>query len=122
MARDRGSRSQHRSTHGKTEGGAVWLYGLHAVRAALENPRRKVRRALVTERIAEELRAPLTKLKPEIYAPDAMARLLPQGAVHQGAALLCEPLPPLDLEDALSERPPGSRIVAVLDQVTDPHN
>jgi 23S rRNA (guanosine2251-2'-O)-methyltransferase len=122
MARDRGSRSQQRSVQGRSEGGGVWLYGLHAVRAALENPHRQIRRAVVTERAAEELRGPLARLKAEIYAPDAMTRLLPQGAVHQGAALLCEPLPALDLEDALSARPPGSRIVAILDQVTDPHN
>jgi len=51
-----------------------------------------------------------------------VSRLLPHGAVHQGAALLCELLPELDLEDVLKTAPPGRRLVAVLDQVTAPHN
>jgi 23S rRNA (guanosine2251-2'-O)-methyltransferase len=42
--------------------------------------------------------------------------------VHQGVALLCEPLPALDLEAALEAVQPSRRIVAVLDQITDPHN
>src|SRR6266480_4787162 len=55
-------------------------------------------------------------------APDSISRMLPPGAVHQGVALLCEPLPALDLEDVLAGARPGPRLVAVLDQVTDPHN
>ena len=33
----------------------LWLYGLHAVRAALTNPRRKVKRAVLTARAMEEI-------------------------------------------------------------------
>jgi 23S rRNA (guanosine2251-2'-O)-methyltransferase len=58
----------------------------------------------------------------EILTPDAISRALPQGSVHQGIALLCDPLPGLNLEDELGLKPPGERLVAVLDQVTDPHN
>jgi 23S rRNA (guanosine2251-2'-O)-methyltransferase len=48
-------------------------------------------------------------------------RLLPRGAVHQGVALLADPLPGLDLEEAAA--PSGeSALVVVLDRVTDPHN
>lgn len=98
-----------------------WLYGLHAARAALTNPRRKVRRAVLTDRARDELSRELGGVPAENASPDQVARLLPAGSVHQGAALLCEPLPQLELETALeSARTP--RIVAVLDQVTDPHN
>lgn len=117
MSREKKARQPSRS-----EGGGFWLYGLHAVKAALANPRRKIRRAAFTERAREEIRPTRSGLKIETYAPDALARLLPHGAVHQGAALLCEPLPALDLEDALATAPKGPRIVAVLDQITDPHN
>jgi 23S rRNA (guanosine2251-2'-O)-methyltransferase len=104
---------------------SFWLYGLHAARAALNNPRRKIRRVLVTDRAQAELGQALAK--PDIgpiamAAPDSISRMLPPGAVHQGVALLCEPLPALDLEDALTQAKPGPRLVAVLDQVTDPHN
>src|SRR5262249_28273543 len=95
--------------------------GLHAVRAALLNPRRKVKRVVLTDRAKEELGAALKGSQVEIAAPETIARFLPAGAVHQGTALLCEPLPALSLEDAI-ENAPSPRLVAVLDQITDPHN
>jgi 23S rRNA (guanosine2251-2'-O)-methyltransferase len=100
----------------------LWLYGLHAVRAALANPRRKLKRAVLTERAKEEIGAKLLgRIRHEVADGDAVARLLPPGAVHQGAALSCEPLPKLGLEDALAPSP-RRRIVLVLDQISDPHN
>ena len=66
----------------------LWLYGLHAVRAALANPRRKLKRAILTARAAEEIGAKLLgRVRHEIADGDAVARLLPAGAVHQGVAL-----------------------------------
>jgi 23S rRNA (guanosine2251-2'-O)-methyltransferase len=111
-------------SHGGS-GGPFWLYGLHAVRAALANPQRKIRRAVLTSRAAAELgAAALAKVSPETVAPEAMGRFVPTGAVHQGVALLCDPLPDRDLEEVLPEPEGGAkrRIVAVLDQITDPHN
>jgi 23S rRNA (guanosine2251-2'-O)-methyltransferase len=100
-------------------GGRFWLYGIHAAKAALANKRRKYHRILVTERTLELLPPGVSA---ETLPPDAISRLLPQGAVHQGIALLCDPLPALVLEDAVELKPPGGRLVVVLDQVTDPHN
>lgn len=104
-----------------TEGKAFWLYGVHAAKAALANPQRKVQRAVLTARGADELRGALRGIRVEPAAPEAISKLLPVGAVHQGIALLCEPLPQLDLETVLAQTQ-GARIVAVLDQITDPHN
>lgn len=106
---------------GKPEGG-LWLYGLHAVRAALANPQRKVKRALVTARAAEEIGPKLLgRVRHETVDMDAINRVLPQTAVHQGVALLCDPLPRIDIAEAVkpSER---RRVVLVLDQISDPHN
>lgn len=106
---------------GKAESG-LWLYGLHAVRAAIANPRRRVKRAVLTARAAEEIGEELLgRVRYEIVEIDAVHRLLPQTAVHQGVALLCEHLPGITLADALkpSER---RRVVLVLDQISDPHN
>ncbi len=126
----------------KSQGG-LWLYGIHAVKAALNNPRRKVHRLVLTPRAAEELgRETLRKFHPELAEMEAISRLLPTGSVHQGAAALCDPLPARDLSEVLSQPPHrlasrGSlspnggegqgegeqkRIVVVLDQLTDPHN
>jgi 23S rRNA (guanosine2251-2'-O)-methyltransferase len=54
--------------------------------------------------------------------PDAIGRLLPHGAVHQGAALEAAPLKALALDEVLEQPAEGRRIVLVLDQLSDPHN
>jgi 23S rRNA (guanosine2251-2'-O)-methyltransferase len=127
FGRHRGHGGEHHAPHAPRQersdqagsSGRVWLYGTHAAKAALANPRRNIHRILATDR-TQELLPPRTSA--EILTPDAISRLLPQGSVHQGIALLCDPLPGLNLEDELGLKPPGGRLVAVLDQVTDPHN
>jgi 23S rRNA (guanosine2251-2'-O)-methyltransferase len=100
-----------------------WLYGLHAVEAALANPARKLHRAVLTARAAQALESKLTgRVRVEPADAVAIARLLPQGAVHQGAALSCDPLPARHLDEVLAGPKQGRRIVLVLDQLSDPHN
>jgi 23S rRNA (guanosine2251-2'-O)-methyltransferase len=53
--------------------------------------------------------------------PGAIGRAVPREAVHQGLALLVDPLDELDIHDAI-EGAASPRRVIVLDQVTDPHN
>ena len=108
---------RHRAPEG------LWLYGTHAVTAALSNPRRKVLRAVLTERAAQEIGAKLlARVKHDIVDMNGVGRVLPEGAVHQGVALQCEKLPKLDLEEILEAPTQKRRIVVVLDQITDPHN
>jgi 23S rRNA (guanosine2251-2'-O)-methyltransferase len=59
----------------------------------------------------------------EIMARDALDRLLPRGAVHQGVCALVEGLDDTDIDDICRavEGQSAARLV-VLDQVTDPHN
>ena len=100
--------------------GLVRLYGLHTVRAALDNPSRRIRRMLVTRNAAERLGlADLAALPfaAELAEPRDIDRLTGSEAVHQGVLIEAEPLAPKRLE-ALGETP----LVLVLDQVTDPHN
>jgi 23S rRNA (guanosine2251-2'-O)-methyltransferase len=107
----------------RTGGGAYWIYGLHAARAALSNRNRSLRKVVATGRALSELADALPAGLPvEPADPEAVSKLVPNGAVHQGIALLCEPLPAIDLDQALEKTPAGQRIVAVLDQITDPHN
>jgi 23S rRNA (guanosine2251-2'-O)-methyltransferase len=101
----------------------VWLYGIHVATAALANPRRKILRAVLTERAAQEIGAKLlARVKHDIVDANTVSRLLPDGAVHQGVALQCEKLPKLELGDVLSAPSGKRRIVVVLDQISDPHN
>lgn len=104
-------------------GGGLWLYGLHAARAALANPQRRVLRAVMTDRAAEEIGSSLLgRIRHELAAGEQVTRLLPPGAVHQGVALQCERLPNRDLDDVLGEKTEKRRLVVVLDQISDPHN
>lgn len=108
-----------------------WLYGRHAVAAALANPARRVRRLLALPEAAAELRALISSARahlppdaPEILDRGGFDQLLPQGAVHQGMALAAEPLATGDIEDLLDALPDGGEphVIVLLDQVTDPHN
>jgi 23S rRNA (guanosine2251-2'-O)-methyltransferase len=105
-------------------GGETWVYGLHAVQAALANPRRKLSRAILTARAAEAIGPELLiRVRVEPADAEAITRLLPPGAVHQGAALEAQPLAAMDLDEALEMAPAGKRrVVLVLDQLSDPHN
>lgn len=106
--------------------GPVWLYGRHAVAAALANPARRIRRLVATKNAADWLAARTQENgppphEPEDMKPDAIDRLLPAGAVHQGLAAEVDPLPRARLKDVCGGD--GSdRIAIVLDQVTDPQN
>jgi len=104
--------------------GAQWLYGHHAVQAALANPRRKLGRAVLTPRAVETLGSKLLgRIRFEVQDPAAIDRLLPPGAVHQGAALEAWPLKSRGLDEILDEPcPAGRKVVLVLDQLSDPHN
>lgn len=100
--------------------GLVRLYGLHTVRAALDNPRRKIKKMLVTRNAAERLAiADLAALpfKAELVEPKEIDKVTGSDAVHQGVLIEAEPLKPKRL-DALGD----TKLVLVLDQVTDPHN
>jgi 23S rRNA (guanosine2251-2'-O)-methyltransferase len=110
------------ATPARDEGGAVWLYGLHAVSAALANPARRLRRLLVTRGAEQELAerfSPPWRIAPEPVERNRLDGLLPPDAIHQGAALLVDPLPSPQMERLL-EGTTGP--VLVLDQVTDPRN
>lgn len=107
----------------------LWLYGSHAVVAALANARRHCRRLLVTEEAGRQLADTLTALAERrlpVAEPVVRAELdalLPPGAVHQGMALQVEPLTAVTIEDVAGEAKRRERaVVVVLDQVTDPHN
>ncbi len=101
--------------------GAVWLYGTHAVAAALANPARRLRRLVLTEEAEAGLRARLSMpwaLPPERMDRGRIDHLLGRDAVHQGIALLADPLASPPLQTVLER--PGPLVV--LDQVSDPRN
>jgi 23S rRNA (guanosine2251-2'-O)-methyltransferase len=100
----------------------VWLYGWHAVLAALRNPERRVSSLCVTENALTRLKEQGVALPPvTLMKPAEFSRFLPEDAVHQGIAMQVAPLPDLTLEEALEQIADPGRVL-LLDQVTDPHN
>ncbi|MEO0753990.1 MAG: RNA methyltransferase [Pseudomonadota bacterium] len=81
------------------ENGPVWIWGTHASAATLANPNRVIHQVLATENAAH--RMGLSEV--ETVSIKALDQALPGGAVHQ----------------VIAQRP---ALVAVLDQVADPHN
>src|ERR1700757_4728252 len=80
--------------------GPAILYGWHTVTLALQNPRRRIRKLLLTENAArrpanENIKARIT---PEIVRPAEIDRLLGPDAVHQGFFAEADPLPSPDIE------------------------
>ena len=114
--------------HGKGGPGRLWLYGRHAVESALNNPNRQIRALICTPDSAETLsgmrrRAGRALPETEIVTKADLEAVLPEGAVHQGLAAQCEPLPERALADLLAELDPNAPALLVgLDQVTDPQN
>lgn len=118
-ARDGGRR--FRGSAGERAGadGPVILFGWHAVKAALDNPRRRIQRLFATENAARRLADEGTALPAshEIVRPDAIAARLGPDAVHQGLLAEAEPLDAPEVDEL-----PAEGVVLVLDQITDPHN
>lgn len=107
------------------------LYGFHAVREAWLNPNRQIDALYVTAQSRSGFEATLQDARtkglkrpsPTEIDKQKMDKILPQGAVHQGLAIACKPLPELDEHDLLIRFAGWENVaIAILDQVTDPHN
>ncbi|WP_422027143.1 23S rRNA (guanosine(2251)-2'-O)-methyltransferase RlmB [Roseovarius sp.] len=103
----------------------VWLFGLHAVRDALQNPAREKLRLVVTKNALDRLGEAVVAeagVEPEMADARKFPAPLDPQSVHQGAALEVKPLDWGSLADRClgdGERVPR---VVMLDRVTDPHN
>lgn len=94
-----------------------WIYGFHAVKAALDNSQRSVYRLVVLD---PSHFMDHTRLKKELVDKSFFQKKFGTHAVHQGVALEVGPLRPFHLEDALGDT--GDGLILLLDQLTDPHN
>jgi 23S rRNA (guanosine2251-2'-O)-methyltransferase len=113
-------------------GQAIWLWGGHAVLAALANPKRRCERLVITHdqkatwhgdvQPIVAKRSDLGQGIDVMGRPD-LERLIGRAAVHQGIALLATPAPQPALADLLAglDRD-GPACVMLLDQVSDPQN
>ncbi|AZU03388.1 tRNA/rRNA methyltransferase SpoU [Glycocaulis alkaliphilus] len=100
--------------------GEGWIWGRHAVLAALANPKRTLLSLHVTRNSAKGLDEAMRALiEPQIEEPSDISARLPDTAVHQGFALKAKAL---DAEPMQAVLNPTHGLLVVLDQITDPHN
>ncbi len=117
-----------RKGRAEPEDGPIWLFGSHAVKAALANKRRKPIRLLCTLNAIDSLAKDgiTPPVAPEDMTPRDIDREIGQGHVHQGIAMLAERLVQPRLDQVLTASnhasDSGPRRILFLDQVTDPHN
>ncbi len=101
----------------------LWLYGVHACLAALNNPKRRVHHIVLTRHAADLLK---TVTHPSLPQPQIVDRghldsILPPESVHQGIAINCNPLHSPDIAELVAQERSQSAVV-VLDQANDPRN
>lgn len=102
------------------DNGLIRLYGLHTVRAALDNPVRKIHKMYITKNALSRLEigdAEALGFPVEITEPRQIDKITGSDAVHQGVVIEAEPLKAKRLSQLTD-----SNLILVLDQVTDPHN
>lgn len=134
-ARDRISQSRPSSAKRRpaspsstqTPPNTLWLYGVHAVTAALHNINRRKHRLICTPKTAESLEIP-TEHENSVPVLEKLDRvdidsICGEDAVHQGIALLVSPLEGQFVEDLIERTKDAiTSTVIVLDQATDPRN
>jgi len=122
--------ARNRESTGRADN-AAWMFGQHAVLAALANPVRPCRRLLVTADSKSSVEEVLysaseqgaTRPAPEVVDRATITLQLPEGAIHQGMALQVGPLETLHIEDLIKNSDDGdSGLVVAIDQGTDPRN
>jgi 23S rRNA (guanosine2251-2'-O)-methyltransferase len=122
QGRDFRSKPKKTNEFSKGQGDAKdWIWGTHAVEAALSNPARPApKRLLVTADRAKRLAPNLAKAPfLQIMEGAEIARQLPAGAVHQGIALKIDEPEALSVYDLGT---PAQGLLVMFDQITDPQN
>src|SRR5262249_29678444 len=91
-----GRRAPHGGEARASGADAVILYGWHTVKAALENPARRIRRLYATANAARRLAEDGVALavEPELVRPDAIPQRLGPDPVPHGPVAEADPPPP----------------------------
>ncbi len=98
-----------------------WMFGRHAVLAAIGNTKRRIHEIYVTAQTAGDVEQSLAEhqrnIKLSIKKRHELDELFPHDAVHQGIVARTSPLP---VEKLAATK--DMRQLLILDHVTDPHN
>ena len=101
----------------------IKLYGFHATVHALTNPERNIKKIFLTENARQKIipfsDINLDKFNYEIITTKYLSRELPQGAVHQGIMLFCEPKKLITFDNNMLG---NINNIIMLDNISDPRN
>ena len=101
-----------------TSNKSYYIYGKHASQAALINPKRMILEIYVTSENFNSIPSPFHN-KCKIIRSNEFAKILNKDSIHQGFAILVNPLQSAILESIEFH---DNSAIAILDQITDPHN
>lgn len=127
VRRDDEKRPKHNNNQRSKVSDDGWLWGVHAVEAALKNSSRTSQLKLFLSEERGKSVPPAWSKRSEIRISvlpmSDISRLLPQGAVHQGIALNAPVLEGDSLETLMEgDAKNGLHVILMIDQVTDPQN
>lgn len=108
---------------GKAPADDLYLFGIHTVRAALENPNRRKIKLYATQNALKKIETSMAAsadLEIEICDARQLDKMVTNDSVHQGLVLKCLPLDTLDASELFNLA--DANLVVILDQITDPHN
>ena len=103
------------------------IYGVHAILAALNNPRRKPDALLCTDKVYEKHQNDIDAtfhgrtVRIKQTSKQEIEKLLPENTVHQNMLLYTSKLPTMPL-NKLIKQDKNNMSLLILDQVCDPHN
>lgn len=101
-----------------------YMYGRHAVLAAIKNPKRAIKKIYCTDKLLTDINITLTKrhdsIPIEIVNNDFIKSKLKTEAAHQGIIALVKSYSVHEIDNLAFES--GKDRVVILDQITDPQN
>ena len=106
----------------KKDNGDYYMFGLHAVKAAIENPHRRKHELWISQNARAKIFRSLKTPAIPIFNLDKSKDLpISENNVHQGAILKVSPLrQPTEIDEISKTK--QQKIVVILDKVSDPQN
>ena len=104
------------------ENSAYYMFGLHAVKAAIKNPDRKIHELWISQNARAKIFTDYEIPDIPIFNIDKSKNLpISENKVHQGAILKVSPLrQPSDIHEIHKNKQP--KLIIILDKVSDPQN
>ena len=104
------------------ENGSYYMFGLHAVKAAIKNPNRKIHELWISQNARAKIFSNYEIPNIPVFNIDKSKKLpISENKVHQGAILKVSPLKqPSDIHEIHKDKQP--KLIIILDKVSDPQN